>query len=129
MRIPVICDYTRSYFKDRLCHKELQVGDVVYYMSHTSPYAIKKSTIVAKKELPYNHHFRLLEGCELMLADGTGLEYYDLFDSKEQAIAYIVADLKSSLAHKHIALQTLQQEIATEERLLTFFEGKQKKLP
>lgn len=129
MRIPVICDYTRSYFKDRLCHKELQVGDVVYYLSHTTPYAIKKSTIVAKKELPYNHHFRLLEGCELTLANGTVLEYNDIFDSKEQAIAYIVADLKSSLAYKCIALQTLQQEIATEERLLTFFEGKQKKLP
>ena len=110
---------------DRLCHKEWQVGDAVYYLSHTSRFAIKKSTIVAKKEIPFSR--RLFLNCKLTLADGTEHEYQDVFDSKEQAIAYIVADLKSSLAHQRIALQTLQQKIATEERLLTFFEEKQKK--
>ena len=119
-------DYTRSYFIDRLNHKELQVGDVVYYLSLTSRYAIKKSTIVAKKEIPFNHHSRPLGCCELTFADGTVHEYYHVFDSKEKALEYIVADLKCSLAHHRMGLQTLLQRISEDERLLALFE---KKLP
>ena len=115
-------DYTRSYLIDRLNHKELQLGDAVYYLSHTSRYAIKKSTITGKKEIPFTHHS--LGGCELTLADGTVLEYYDVFDSKERALEYIVADLKSSLANKRTGLQTILHEIAEDERLLTIFENK-----
>lgn len=117
-------DYTRSYLIDRLNHKELQLGDAVYYLSHTSRYAIKKSRIVAKKEIPFNHHSRPLGGCELTLADGTVHEYYHVFDSKEKALEYIVADLKSSLANKRTGLQTILHEIAEDERLLTIFENK-----
>lgn len=122
MSIPVKSDYTRSHITDRLLGKELQVGDAVYYLSHTSRYAIKKSTITGKKEIPFTHHS--LGGCELTLADGTVLEYYDVFDSKERALEYIVADLKSSLANKRTGLQTILHEIAEDERLLTIFENK-----
>ena len=118
-------DYTRSYLIDRLNHKELQLGDAVYYLSHTSRYAIKKSTIVAKKELPFSPPC-LLGGCELTLADGTVQKYYNVFDSKEKILEYIVADLKCSLAHHRMGLQTLLQRIAEDERLLALFE---KKLP
>ena len=109
-------DYTRSYFIDRLNHKELQLGDAVYYLSHT--------TIVDMKEIPFSHHS--LGGCRLTLADGTVLEYYDVFDSKKKALEYIVADLKCSLAHHRMGLQTTLQRIAEDERLLALFE---KKLP
>jgi len=124
--IPVICDYTRSYFMDRINHKELHVGDTVYYLSSTSRYAIKKSRIVAKKEIPFSHHSRPLGGCKLTLADGTVTEYDDVFESKEKALEYIVADLKCSLACHRTGLQTLLREIAEDERLLAMFE---KKLP
>ena len=122
MSIPVRLDYTRNYFMDCLLHNELQVGDAVYYLSHTSRYAIKKSTIIAMKEIPFTHHS--LGGCKLTLADGTMLEYYDVFDSKEKALQYIVADLKCSLAHHRMGLQTLLQRIAEDERLLAMFENK-----
>ena len=122
MKIPVTMDYTRSHIIDSLHDNELQVGDTVYYLSHTSRYAIKKSTITGKKEIPFTHHS--LGGCELTLADGTVLEYYDVFDSKERALEYIVADLKSSLANKRSGLQTILHEIAEDERLLTIFENK-----
>lgn len=119
MSIPVKSDYTRSHITDRLLGKELQVGDTVYYLSHTSRYAIRKSTITGKKEIPFTHHS--LGGCELTLADGTVLNYHDVFDSKEKALEYIVADLKSSLANKRSGLQTILHEIAEDERLLTIF--------
>ena len=118
MNIPVKKDYTRNLIIDRLHGNELQVGDTVYYLSHTSRYAIRKSTIVDMKEIPFSHHSRPFGGCELMLADST------VFDSKERALEYIVADLKSSLAHKRIGLQTILHEIAEDERLLTIFENK-----
>ena len=124
MKIPVIMDYTRSYLIDRLNHKELQLSDSVYYLSKTSRYAIKKSTITGKKEIPFTHHS--LGGCKLTLADGTVHEYDDIFDSKKKALEYIVADLKCSLAHHRMGLQTTLQRIAEDERLLALFE---KKLP
>ena len=124
MSIPVKSDYTRSHITDRLLGKELQVGDSVYYLSKTSRYAIRKSTIVDMKEIPFSHHSRPFGGCELTLADSTVLEYYDVFDSKERALEYIVADLKSSLANKRSGLQTILHEIAEDERLLTIFENK-----
>ena len=119
MKIPVTMNYTRSLIIDRLHGNELQVGDTVYYLSHTSRYAIRKSTITGKKEIPFTHHS--LGGCELTLADGTVLNYHDVFDSKEKALEYIVADLKSSLANKRSGLQTILHEIAEDERLLTIF--------
>ena len=122
MSIPVKSDYTRSHITDRLLGKELQVGDAVYYLSHTSRYAIKKSTITDKKEIPFTHHS--LGSCKLTLADGTVLEYSDVFDSKKKALEYIVADLKCSLANKRSGLQTILHEIAEDERLLTIFENK-----
>lgn len=122
MSIPVKLDYTRSHIIDRLLGNELQVGDAVYYLSHTSRYAIKKSTITGKKEIPFTHHS--LGGCKLTLADGTVLEYSDVFDSKKKALEYIVADLKCSLANKRNSLQTLLREIAEDERLLAMFEKK-----
>ena len=124
MNIPVKKDYTRNLIIDCLHGNELQVGDTVYYLSHTSRYTIRKSTIVDMKEIPFSHHSRPFGGCELMLADSTVLEYYDVFDSKERALEYIVADLKSSLANKRIGLQTILHEIAEDERLLTIFENK-----
>ena len=126
MKIPVTMDYTRSHIIDSLHDNELQVGDTVYYLSHTSRYAIKKSTITGKKEIPFTHHS--LGGCELTLADGTVLNYYDVFDSKEKALEYIVADLKCSLACHRNGLLTLQQKIAEDERLLAMFERKNKKI-
>lgn len=124
MSIPVKSDYTRSHITDRLLGNELQVGDAVYYLSHTSRYAIKKSTITGKKEIPFTHHS--LGGFELTLADGAVLEYYDVFDSKEKALEYIVADLKCSLACHRNGLLTLLREIAEDERLLKVMERRLK---
>ena len=126
MKIPVTMDYTRSHIIDSLHDNELQVGDTVYYLSHTSRYAIKKSAITGKKEIPFTHHS--LGGCELTLADGTVLNYHDVFDSKEKALDYIVADLKCSLVNKRNGVQTLLREIAEDERLLAMFERKNKKI-
>ena len=128
MGILVKLNYTRSLIIDRLHGNELQVGDAVYYLSQTTRYAVKKSTIVAKKEIPFSHHSRPLGSCELTLADGTLLRYSDVFDSKEKALEYIVADLKCSLANKRNGLLTLQREIAEYERLLAMFERKTKKI-
>jgi len=122
MSIPVKSDYTRNLIIDRLLGNELQVGDTVYYLSYTSRYVIKKANITGKKEIPFTHHS--LGGCKLTLADGTMLEYYDVFDSKEKALEYIVADLKCSLACHRNGLLTLLREIAEDERLLAMFENK-----
>lgn len=126
MRTPIIHSYTRNLIVDCLNHDELQVGDVVYYLSFTSKYAIKKSVIEAMKEIPFDHHSRPLGGCKLKLADGTVLEYGDVFDSKEKALEYIIADLKCALAYHRMGLLTIQQKIKKKERLLRLFERKKR---
>ena len=100
MSIPVKLDYTRSHIIDCLLGNELQVGNA------------------------FTHHS--LGGFELTLADSTVQKYHDVFDSKEKALEYIVADLKCSLANKRNSLQTLLREIAEDERLLAMFEKKDK---
>lgn len=122
MSIPVKSDYTRNLIIDRLHGNELQVGDSVYYLSKTSRYAVRKSTIVKKGPVPTD----FLKDIELTLADGTVLPYHEAFDSKEMAIAYIVDDLRCSLANHRTGLQTLLRQIAEDERLLAMFEKKQK---
>lgn len=124
MRTPIMHQYTRNHLIDTFRHQMLKAGDAVYYLSPLSKYAIRKSTITAIKELPCNHHIRPLGGYELTLADGTIMEYNDVFESKEKAMEYFIADLRSSLAYKRIALQTIQQEMKTEERMLKMFEDK-----
>lgn len=122
MSIPVKLDYTRNLIIDRLHGNELQVGDSVYYLSKTSRYAVRKSTIVKKGPVPTD----FLKDIELTLADGTVLPYHEAFDSKEMAIAYIVDDLRCCLANHRTGLQTLLRQIAEDERLLAMFEKKQK---
>lgn len=122
MSIPVKLDYTRNLIIDRLHGNELQVGDSVYYLSKTSRYAVRKSTIVKKGTVPTD----FLKDIELTLADGTVLPYREAFDSKEMAIAYIVDDLRCSLANHRLGLQTLLRQIAEDERLLAMFEKRQK---
>lgn len=67
-----------------------------------------------------------LKDIELTLADGTVLPYHEAFESKEMAIAYIVDDLRCSLANHRLGLQTLLRQIAEDERLLAMFEKRQK---
>jgi hypothetical protein len=124
--IPTIRDYSRNYFMDKIQGRELQVGDVVYYLAPSTEYAIRKSTIMAKKELAPNHHFRPLGACKLTLADGTVVDYDKVFDRNEEAMDYVIANLKSSLTHHRIGLQTIQNEIEKEERLLKIFEKRKK---
>ena len=110
--IPIISDYTRDSFMDRVKHQELQIGDAVYYLSPFSRYSVRKSTIVKKGLVPTDFL--------------TVLPYREAFDSKEMAIAYIVDDLRCSLANHRTGLQTLLRQIAEDERLLAMFEKKQK---
>ena len=54
----------------------------------------------------------------MTLADGTVLEYNETFESREKAMAYIVDELKSSIANKEINIRALQHEMEIEKRLL-----------
>ena len=122
--------YEKCNHYHSLCHNEnkLKVGDWVYYIPKTNKYSIKKSRIKEMKIIPARRHDPLLDHCELLLEDGATVDYNATFNSKEDVLEYIITDLKQSIAYKKIGLATLQQEIRKRERLLEFFEEKQKKL-
>ena len=107
---------------------KLRVGDWVYYIPKTNKYSIRKSRIKEMHIIPARRHDPLFDHCELLLENGATVDYNDTFNSKEDVLEYIITDLKQSIAYKKIGLATLQQEIRKRERLLEFFEEKQKKL-
>ena len=119
-----IQEYRNHLIVDRLNGDELQVGDVVYYLSPLSKYSIRKSTIKEKKIIPAEHHLGLLDGCELTLADGNVVDYYNTFRSKEKAIDHVIDSLRYSITNNNIRLRNLQREIEKEKRLLKMMEGK-----
>ena len=119
----VICDYTRNFNKDCLDDTELQVGDAVYYLAPSSTYSSRKSVNTEKKDIPGRNLIRLFGRCKLTLADGAVVDYNEVFESRERVLAYIVNDLRTSIIGNRMAIQTLQREIDTCERLLRMYQG------
>ena len=138
MQPEIICDMIlKPPFNEKGNHyhalcpdvNKLRVGDWVYYIPKTNKYSIRKSRIKEMHIIPARPRFRfLLDHCELLLENGETVDYNATFNSKEDVLEYIITDLKQSIAYKKIGLATLQQEIRKRERLLEFFEEKQKKL-
>lgn len=119
--MPLICNYTRSYFRDCMHNNVLQTGDTVYYISPSVDYYVRKSTVVGIKQI---RTFPFLEKWELTLADGTVINYDETFESKEKAREYIIHRIKYDIASKRAYIQSTLMEIEKYERVLARLEGK-----
>ena len=119
--MPLICNYTRSYFRDCMHNNVLQTGDTVYYISHVVDHYVRKSTVVGIKQI---RTFPFLEKWELTLADGTVINYDETFESKEKALEYIIDRIKYDIASKRAYIQSTLMEIEKYERVLARLEGK-----
>ena len=103
-----------------------KVGDIVYYRSPESRYAIRKSPVVKVEErhrridrnifIPYD---------VLTLENGIVVNASAAFATRQEAENYLIEELKSKLLFQQVALENLKQEIDYEKRTLKRLEQRQ----
>ena len=96
-----------------------KVDDTVYYRSPESRYAIRKAKVVKVEEkqrridrnifIPYD---------VLTLENGIVVNAKTVFATRQEAEAYLIAELKTRLAFQQVELVNLQHEMAYETAAL-----------
>lgn len=124
MRFPRLKNYSNCQLTPSFFCKEINVDDVVYYISPSAEYAIKKSVVIAKNVIRPSHHFRMFQSVELTLDNGDVVDEKDSFPTKEAALDYLIFNLEARIRNDRNALLTLQNEIDYEERMLRLLKKK-----
>lgn len=125
MRLPRLKNFSNCQLTPSFLGTEVHVDDVVYYISPTAEYAIKKSTVIAKNVIGPSHHFRMFPTVELTLDNGDVVNAHDTFPTKEAALDYLISELEAQIQNDRNALLTLQNEIDYEERMLQLLRKKE----
>ena len=126
MRFPPINHYSNIQLTPSFLGEEVHVDDVVYYISPTAEYTIKKGTVIAKNVIEPSHHFRMFPTVELTLDNGDMVNAHDTFPTKETALDYLISNLETRIKNDRNALLTLQNKIDYEERMLQLLRKKEK---
>lgn len=126
MRFPPIKQYSNIQLTPSFLGEGIHVDDVVYYISSTAEYAIKKGTVIAKNVIEPSHHFRMFPTVELTLDNGDVVNAHDAFPTKEAALDYLISNLETRIKNDRNALLTLQNKIDYDERMLQLLRKKKK---
>lgn len=126
MRFPPIKHYSNIQLTPSFLGEGIHVDDVVYYISPTAEYAIKKGTVIAKNVIEPSHHFRMFPTVELTLDNGDVVNAHDAFPTKEAALDYLISNLETRIKNDRNTLLTLQNKIDYEERMLQLLRKKKK---
>ena len=134
--------FNRGHFKG---------GDIVYYRSPESRYAVRKAKVVQVEERKRYLNIRIChrKGNEnlhvdkknresvpadrgvyipydvLTLDNGIVLKASEVFATRQEAENYLIEELKSKLLFQQVALENLKQEIDYEKRTLKRLEQRQ----
>ena len=125
MRFPRLKHYSNIQLTPSFLGEEVHVDDVVYYISPTAEYAIKKGAVIAKNVIEPSHHFRMFPSVELTLDNGDVVNAHDAFPTKEAALDYLISNLETRIKNDRNALLTLQNKIDYEERMLQLLKQKE----
>lgn len=125
MRFPRLKHYSNIQLTPSFLGEEVHVDDVVYYISPTAGYAIKKGTVIAKNVIEPSHHFRMFPSVELTLDNGDVVNAHDAFPTKEAALDYLISNLEARIQNDRNTLLTLQNKIDYEERMLQLLRKKE----
>lgn len=125
MRLPRLKNFSNCQLTPSFLGTEVHVDDVVYYISPTAEYVIKKSTVIAKNVIGPSHHFRMFPTVELTLDNGDVVNANDTFPTKEAALNCLISNLEAQIQNDRNALLTLQNEIDYEERMLQLLKKKE----
>ena len=94
-----------------------KVGDVVYYISPSNPYAVKRATVVEIQRLGSEYR-QVMSNGDVVAKDAHSVEDYTTFASRDDAVQFILASLVECINDHKTRIATLQHELDMSERVL-----------
>ena len=94
-----------------------KIGDVVYYISLYSCYAVKRATVVEIQHLG-DEYRQVMSNGDVVAKDAHSVEDYTTFASRDDAVQFILASLVECINDHKTRIATLQHELDMSERVL-----------
>ena len=94
-----------------------KIGDVVYYISLYSCYAVKRATVVEIQHLG-DEYRQVMSNSDVVVKDAHSVEDYTTFASRDDAVQFILANLIERINDHKTRIATLQHELDVGERVL-----------
>ena len=94
-----------------------KVGDVVYYISHNNSYAVKRATVV-EIQRSCSEYRQVMSNGDVVVKDAHSVEDFTTFDSRDDAVQFILANLVERINDHKTRIATLQHELDVSERIL-----------
>ena len=105
-----------------------KVGDVVYYISPNNRYAVKRATLVEIQRLG-SEYLQVMSNGDVVVKDAHSVEDYSTFDSRDDAVQSILANLVERINDHKTRIVTLQHELDVSERVLAALRKQYPDLP
>ena len=105
-----------------------KVGEVVYYISPNNRYAVKRATVV---EILHSgcEYRQVMSNSNVVVKDAHSVEDYSTFDSRDDAVQFILANLIKRINDHKTRIATLQHELDVGERVLATLRKQYPDLP
>ena len=94
-----------------------KVGDVVYYISPSNPYAVKRATVVEIQRSGCEYRQEMSNG-DVVVKEAHSVDDYTTFASRDDAVQFILASLVERINEHKTRIATLQHELDESERVL-----------
>ena len=105
-----------------------EVGDVVYYISSNHRYAVKRATVVEIQQSG-DEYRQVLSNGDIVVKDAHSVDDNSTFDSRDDAVQFILANLIERINDHKTRIATLQHELDVSERVLATLRKQYPDLP
>ena len=105
-----------------------KVGDVVYYISPSNPYAVKRATVV-EIQRSGSEYRQVMSNGDVVVKDAHLVEDFTSFASRDDAVQFILANLVERINDHMTRISTLQHELDVSERVLATLRKQYPDLP
>ena len=96
----------------------VKIGDVVYYISPYSCYAVKRATVV-EIQRSGDEYRQVMSNGDVVVKDAHPVDDYSTFTSRDDAVQFILASLVERINDYKTNIATLQHELDLSVRVLT----------
>ena len=93
-----------------------KVGDVVYYISPNNRYAVKRATVIDIQRSGSEYR-QVMSNGDVVVKDAHSVEDFTTFDSRDDAVQFILANLVERINYHKTRIATLQHELDVSERV------------
>ena len=105
-----------------------KVGDVVYYILPNNRFAVKRAAVV-EIQRSSNEYRQVMSNGDVVVKDAHSVEDYSTFDSRDDAVRFILANLVERINDHKTRIATLQHELDVSKRVLATLRTQYPDLP